>query len=83
MTLSPRVGAEFEWLPGRLRLRAGSYWEPQRFAGVPGRLHLTLGGELRMFAFQFWGAERRLALSMAVDGADDYGNAGLSFGFWH
>jgi hypothetical protein len=83
VTLSPRVGAEFEWLPGRLRLRAGSYWEPQRFAGVPGRLHLTLGGELRLFAFQFWGAERRLALSMAVDGAEDYGNAGLSFGFWH
>ncbi|MGE5182679.1 MAG: hypothetical protein ACM31C_11480 [Acidobacteriota bacterium] len=27
---SPRAGAEYEWLPGRLRVRGGSYWEPVR-----------------------------------------------------
>jgi hypothetical protein len=82
-TVSPRLGLEKEWLPGRLRLRLGGYWEPARFEGVGGRGHLTAGAELRLFAFRFWGAERRVALALAADAAPRYGNAGLSIGFWH
>jgi hypothetical protein len=82
-TLSPRLGLEKESLPGRLRLRAGSYWEPARFEGVPGRIHLTAGAELRLLSFHFWGSDRRLALAFALDLAPRYGNAGLSLGFWH
>jgi hypothetical protein len=81
--LSLRVGAEHELAPGRLRMRAGSYWEPPRLDGTTGRLHLTTGAELRLFSFPFWGAERRVALAVAVDGARQYGNAALSLGFWH
>jgi hypothetical protein len=82
-TFSPRLGLEKEYLPGRLRLRAGSYREPSRFEGVPARTHLTAGAELRLFSFRLWGAERRPALALALDFAPRYGNAGLSLGFWH
>jgi hypothetical protein len=83
VTVSPRVGLEVEWFPGRLRLRTGGYYEPARFAGIPGRTHVTFGGELRLFAFHLWQVERRLALSAAADLASEYGNAGVSLGFWH
>ncbi len=83
VTISPRVGAEAEVFPGRLRLRAGSYWEPGRFRGVSGRPHATGGLELRLFAFTLWKVERRISASVAVDLARRYGNVGYSFGFWH
>ena len=38
-----RLGAEWEALPGRLRARLGTYWEPSRFDGVGGRIHGTDG----------------------------------------
>jgi hypothetical protein len=82
-TVGARAGLEKEWLPGRLRLRAGGYWEPSHFQGVGGRAHLTAGGELRLFAFHLWQTERRLALAVAADLAPRYGNVGLSVGFWH
>jgi hypothetical protein len=78
-----RGGVEYEWVPGRFRLRGGSYWEPGRFVGVSGRLHFTLGLELRVFQFWFWGAQRRGRLSLTSDIAERYGNGGLSIGFWH
>jgi hypothetical protein len=84
---SPRVGGEYEWVPGRFRIRAGSYWEPSRFrdpAGqdIPGRVHITTGLDLRIWQFHFWGRDHRLRTSITVDGAKDYGNGGLSIGFW-
>ena len=82
-TVSVRIGLEREWLPGRLRVQAGSYWEPARFEGVSGRAHLTAGGELRLFSFHFWDAERRIALAVAADAGPRYGNAGISIGSWH
>jgi hypothetical protein len=78
-----RGGAEYEWLPGRLRVRGGSYWEPGRFVGVSGRLHVTFGLEVRVFEFWFWGSQRRGRLSLTSDLADHYRNGGLSIGFWH
>ncbi len=83
VAVSLRGGAEYEWFPGRLRLRAGSYWEPSRFEGVPGRIHVTGGMELSFYNFKFWGDPYRLRLSLIFDGAKRYGNAGISIGFWH
>lgn len=86
--VSPRVGAEYEWVPGRLRIRGGSYWEPSRFRDpegrdIAGRLHITLGLDLRVWSFCFWDERYRVRLSLTSDGARDYGNGGLSIGFWH
>lgn len=81
--VSVRAGAEWELIPGRLRLRAGSYWEPERIAGRGGRLHGTGGLEVRLFKFDFWDKERRVRFALAGDAARQYQNIGLSIGFWH
>lgn len=78
-----RTGVEYEWVPGRFRVRGGSYWEPGRFVGVGGRLHVTVGLELRVLELWFWGSQRRGRLSLTSDVADHYRNGGLSIGFWH
>lgn len=83
VAVSPRLGAEAELIPGWLRLRAGTYWEPSRFEGVDGRLHGTAGADIRLFGFRLFGAEYRLKVSLTADRAARYGNAGVSFGFWH
>jgi hypothetical protein len=80
--LSLRGGAEYEWLPGRLRVRGGSYWEPGRFDGVSGRIHGTFGIEVRMFDFQLWG-QRRGRITLTGDVAHRYNNLAISIGFWH
>jgi hypothetical protein len=80
---SPRLGAEAEIIPGWLRLRAGTYWEPSRFRGVDGRLHGTAGADIRLVGFTLFGSEYRLKVSLTADRAPRYGNAGVSFGFWH
>lgn len=77
-----RAGAALEWLPGRLRVRAGSYWEPGRFDDVAGRLHGTFGVDLRVLAFRLWGP-RRGRISITTDVASRYRNAALSIGLWH
>ena len=80
--VSLRGGAEYEWLPGALRVRGGMYWEPSRFDGVGGRLHATLGAELAVWQFHLRGL-RRLRLGFTGDVASRYRNAGVSLGFWH
>jgi hypothetical protein len=80
--VSVRAGAEYEALPGRLRLRAGSYWEPGRFVDVPGRIHVTFGLELSVLHFWFF-KPRRGRISLTSDVAAHYRNIGLSIGFWH
>lgn len=79
---SARAGVEVEPLPGRLRVRAGSYWEPARFEGVSGRIHGTFGLELRALEFQAWG-RRRGRLSFTGDVASRYRNIAVSIGLWH
>ncbi|MDX2089468.1 MAG: hypothetical protein SFX73_16565 [Kofleriaceae bacterium] len=80
--VSARAGVEVEPLPGRLRVRAGSYWEPARFEGVSGRIHGTFGLELRALEFEVWG-RRRGRLSFTGDVASRYRNIAVSIGFWH
>ncbi len=82
LAVSPRAGAEWECLPGRLRLRAGSYFEPERFDGVPGRWHATFGLQLRALEFHAWG-RRRGSLTLTGDVAERFQNVGISIGFWH
>ena len=82
VSISLRGGGELEALPGRLRVRAGSYWEPGRFDGVSGRIHGTFGIDLRALEFHAWGL-RRGRLSAFTDIAPRYRNLGVSIGFWH
>ena len=82
VSFSVRGGAEFEWIPGWLRVRAGSYWEPARLEDQAGRIHGTFGVEVRTFSFCFWGDRYRVRLSLTGDLASRYANGGLSIGFW-
>ncbi len=86
--LIARLGAEYEWIPGYLRVRGGGYWEPSRFrdptnSKVSGRVHLTLGAEGRIFNFRLFGKRYRAAISVAADVAKNYGNVVISPGLWH
>jgi hypothetical protein len=80
--VSPRAGAEYEALPGRLRLRAGTYYEPGLLEGASGRAHVTFGTEVMLFPFSAWGL-RRAQLTLTGDIASRYRNASVSVGFWH
>ena len=83
VTVGARAGAEWEPRPGRVRVRAGTYWEPSRYAGVSGRPHLTAGVELGFFTFRIGKTRKyRLRVGATGDFAPRFGNAGLSFGFW-
>ena len=81
--LSVRGGGEIEAVPGWLRVRGGSYWEPSRFAGVDGRVHGTAGLDGRLWSFCLWGSPYRVRLSLTMDLARDYQNLGISAGLWH
>jgi hypothetical protein len=81
-TTSVRLGSELETIPGRLRLRLGSYYEPSNYEGVSSRTHLTGGFEVRMFHSSIWG-EHDWSFTATVDYARDYRNILLAVGFWH
>jgi hypothetical protein len=81
VSVGARVGGEVEAIPGRLRLRAGSYWEPERFDTVGGRLHATFGIELRVLEFPFFG-RRRGRIGLTTDIASRFRNIALAIGFW-
>ena len=83
VSVSVRAGAEYEWLPGRLRVRGGSYWEPGRIMDADGRLHVTAGLQWRFWQLSLWRKPYRLALETTADLARDYANLGLSVGLWH
>jgi hypothetical protein len=80
--VSVRAGVDYEWIPGWLRVRGGSYWEPGRLEGRSGRVHGTGGVEVRLFGFHVLGAAYRVRISLTLDLAHEYGNGGLSLGFW-
>jgi hypothetical protein len=81
-TTSVRLGSELETMPGRLRLRLGSYYEPSNYDGVPSRTHLTGGFEVRMFHTSYLG-EYDWGLTYTVDSARDYLNMFVALGFWY
>lgn len=78
LLLSPRVGIEHVTVPGRLRLRAGSYLEPSAYSTGQPRVHGTVGFDLFLFHFLLdWG------LTGAADLAPRLTQTTLSFGVWH
>lgn len=81
-TVSVRVGSELEAIPGRLRLRLGSYYEPSNYEGVSSRTHVTGGFQVRLFHTSIWG-EYDWSLTATVDSARDYLNVLVSIGFWY
>jgi hypothetical protein len=81
-TTSVRLGSELETMPGRLRLRLGSYYEPSNYQDVPSRTHLTGGFEVRMFHTSDLG-EYDWSLTYTVDSARDYLNMFVALGFWY
>jgi hypothetical protein len=82
VSFTVRGGAEYEWIPGWLKVRGGTYWEPSRFDDASGRLHLTFGLEGRIFSFNLWGSPYRVRVALTGDVARQYGNGALSIGFW-
>jgi len=74
-------GLEVEAIPTRLRLRAGTYYEPSRYEGIDAREHLTGGFEVRLFKFNLWG-DRHLSFSYAVDVAARYQVQSFSIWLW-
>lgn len=81
-TINVNVGVNAEVVPGRVRVRAGSYWEAARLEGRHGRVHATAGADLRIFAARLWSWRFRMRLTATFDVASRYVNGGLSLGFW-
>jgi hypothetical protein len=81
-TLGVRLGSELETIPGRLRLRLGTYYEPSNYQGVSSRMHVTGGCEVRLFHTSIWG-EYDWSLTATVDSARDYLNVLVAIGFWY
>lgn len=81
-TVSVRIGSELEVMPGRLRFRLGTYYEPSNYEGVSSRTHLTGGFEMRMFHTSLFG-EYDWGLTGTVDSARDYLNVLVAVGFWY
>lgn len=84
-SVSFRLGVEGEPVPDRLRLRVGTYLEPSRFVGVDPRLHVTMGSDLKLFAFDMFGLvnEFEFRVTATLDVAERYRNFGVSVGIWH
>jgi len=84
--LVPRVGIESEVVAHILRLRAGSYYEPERVDLRPARVHGTGGFDVRLFEWDVFGLVKPFdwwQLSVAADAARAYLNTSFSIGFWH
>lgn len=84
-TFGFRFGIEGEPIAYWVQMRAGTYLEPSRFAGVPYRVHGTLGADVRLFSWDFFGLldEFTLRAGAAADVAERYLNAGVGIGLWH
>lgn len=85
VSIGTRLGIEGEPIAGYVRMRAGSYFEPSRFAGVGYRVHGTLGTEIRLFSWDLFGLVDEFALRFgaSADVAERYLNVGVGLGFWH
>ncbi|MBM4364631.1 MAG: hypothetical protein FJ102_00335 [Deltaproteobacteria bacterium] len=85
LTVTPHLGFEVEAVPRRLRVRAGSYFEPTRTALASGRLHGTTGLEVRLFRLKLFKGviDTEISWEAAVDASRGYLNlAYLGIGSW-
>ncbi|MES2640746.1 MAG: hypothetical protein V4850_14720 [Myxococcota bacterium] len=69
-TAAPRIGAEVDVWPSRLRLRAGAYLEPSRTSLTGPRPHATGGFEVRLFRLKAF--NQRIKLDLAWQVGVDY-----------
>lgn len=85
ITVSFHLGVEGEPWTDRLKLRAGGYLEPSRFATAGYRVHGTAGFDLRLFTWDLFGLldEFDLRAGATIDVAERYFDWGISVGFWH
>ena len=84
--VSPHVGIEAEVWPQRMKLRAGSYLEPSRFAATNARAHATFGMDLHVFdwdVFGLWPEDYKWQISLAFDLAHGYKVISFSLGGWY
>ncbi len=73
----PRLGVENELLPKRLRLRLGTWLEPNLVQGSQVRPHGTFGFEVFVFRlYDDW------SISAALDAAPRYFAASIGIGWW-
>jgi hypothetical protein len=85
-SVTMRGGAEAEFLPNRLQLRAGSYMEPTRFRESSARWHGTTGFEVRVLDWDVFGLfpeDNSFRISGAIDGARGYFGWSLGIGSWY
>lgn len=85
-SVTMKGGAEFEMLPNRLQLRAGSYMEPTRFRESRARLHGTAGFEVRIIEWSLFGIfpeDNSFRIAGAVDLSREYFGWSLGVGSWY
>jgi hypothetical protein len=69
-----------------MKLRAGTYLEPTRFAASSPRVHGTFGVDLRVVhwdVFGLWPEDYQWQVSAAVDLTREYNAVSLSLGGWY
>jgi len=84
-TVGLRVGAEGEPVTNWMKMRAGTYLEPSRFAGVSYRVHATTGFDVRLFTWDLFGLlnDFTVLFGASADVAERYLNVGVGLGLWH
>lgn len=83
---SPRLGSEIEPFADWLRVRAGAYLEPTRFASSSPRAHYTGGLDIPVGVwnvFGLWPDDYRWRLTGSIDIARDFSTIGVSIGGWY
>jgi hypothetical protein len=83
---APRFGIETEPVPGLIKTRFGSYYEPNRLDdGRVGRQHFTFGADLRAFTTTWWGLvpEVIYKVQSSFDLAPRYQSFSAGIGVWH
>lgn len=86
VTLSPRLGLETEPVPHWVKVRAGTYGEPSRFEHGAGRLHGTLGFDVKLFPWGVFGLfdrDTHWRIGGVLDAAQRYFSWGVGIGIWH
>ena len=85
VTVGFRAGIEGEPVAHWLKMRAGTYFEPSRFDGVPYRVHGTLGADVRLFSWDLFGLLEEFTVrgGASADVAERYLNVGVGIGLWH
>jgi hypothetical protein len=86
VTVTPRFAAESEVWPNHVKVRSGAYYEPTRFNATEGRLHGTLGFDVKLFrwdVFRIWPEDYLWQLSAAFDLSRDYKVFSAGIGGWY